>query len=457
MAEGSATAEAGEPIARYPLGADMAVAIESGNDPERGAGWLCSVLRADDEHSGGWRRVGEGDGASEALVDLLRHQASEPVEGFRVVRLVPPPQATGERAVETDRPTESVVVGERVVVQWYPWLADVGHPAPLSLSHLTAVRYLGVPITHGMLLWTSPSGHELPCAIATSYLPRAKDGWQWCVELVEQHLGLHVAPARSVPGPPPRGVDSWVVDWPQRLGRLIATLHLAMASPSPEIPQPVRWVGADQVHRWHTVALARLAQAEKIVRSGRLEEGETLFLPRVRDLRAALSGLVQLADEVRAQGRRIAVQRIHGDLHPGQILRWPGGLSITEFDGNTLLEDPGEDSAVQPAARDMAQLLRNIDHVGRIVNRRSGGHMTAAVDAWSRSVRRQILNSYRAELVSANRGELFDELLLAPFEAEQVCRELIYSDRCLPEWAYAPLAGLRLMYPKGHPGSRNRP
>jgi len=457
MAGGSATAGAGEPIARYPLGVDMAVTIETADDAGRGAGWRCTVLRADEDRTGGWRRAGEGDGASEALVDLLRHHVSEPAEGFRVLRLVPPPEATGERAVETDRPTESVVVGERVVVQWHPWLTEGDHPATVSLSHLAAVRYLGVPITHGMLLWTSPGGHEVPCAIATSYLPRARDGWQWCVELVEQHLGLHVAPARSVPGPPPRGVDSWVVDWPKRLGRLIATLHLAMASPSPELPEPVRPADADRVLLWHAAALERLAQAERIVRNGRLEEGETLFLPRSRDLRSDLDRLEGIAEEIRAGGRGVTVQRIHGDLHPGQVLRWPGGLSITEFDGNTVVRDPGDDAAVQPAARDVAQLLRNIDHVGRIVNRRSGGHMTAAVDAWSRSARRQVLDSYRAELVSANRGDLFDERLLASFEADQVCRELIYSDRCLPEWAYAPLAGLRLMYPKGYPGSRNRP
>ena len=39
-----------------------------------------------------------------------------------------------------------------------------------------------------------------------------------------------------------------------------------------------------------------------------------------------------------------------------------------------------------------------------------------------------------------------DPALLAAFEVEQECRELVYAARFLPRWRYAPLATLRARY-----------
>jgi maltokinase len=39
-----------------------------------------------------------------------------------------------------------------------------------------------------------------------------------------------------------------------------------------------------------------------------------------------------------------------------------------------------------------------------------------------------------------------DARLLAAFEVEQECRELVYAARFLPRWRYAPLATLRARY-----------
>jgi maltokinase len=39
-----------------------------------------------------------------------------------------------------------------------------------------------------------------------------------------------------------------------------------------------------------------------------------------------------------------------------------------------------------------------------------------------------------------------DEALLAAFEVEQLCRELVYAARFLPRWRYAPMATLRARF-----------
>jgi maltokinase len=461
------------PVASYPLGPDKAILVTPAPNSSARDEWTCTVRRENPDHT--WSDVEEGDGASEAFVDVLRHTVTVPAEGFRVVRLVPPPEATGERDVEADQTNHSVVVGERVVVKWMRRLVDFEHPAILTLAHLAEIRFLGVPVTHGMLTWSLPSGRQLPCAVATTYLPRARDGWHWCTDLVEQRLGARASrTATDAAGLGPMSgstpvLDSWVDDFPSRIGRLSAKLHLALATPSRLLPEPVHHAGPATVRTWHAVATRRLEAVEEFARSGGFEDAGHVLTPRLPALRTAIDGLLAVADELPTDPDRIAagegvlVQRIHGDLHAGQLLRWPGGMAVVDFDGNPVLHrhadpDDGVDPLLQPAARDVAQLLLSLDYVGRVADRRSGFALTAAVDEWSAQARSQLLDAYRTELALAERPYLLDERLLAAFAAEQVCRELLYAVEHLPRWAYAPLAGLRLMHPveEARPPGRHR-
>jgi maltokinase len=131
----------------------------------------------------------------------------------------------------------------------------------------------------------------------------------------------------------------------------------------------------------------------------------------------------------------IPIQPVHGDLHVGQILEWPGGLAVIDFDGNPALGDDAN-AVRQPTERDLAQMLSSLDHVGRVVARRRGGGPDAAVEAWIAAQRRDFL----AEVGPANPA------LLGAFEAEQECRELVYAARFLPRWRYAPMATLRARF-----------
>jgi maltokinase len=454
------TAGAPASVARYPLGLEMAVVITTDPDPSGQPGWTCRVQRENPDHS--WREVQEGDGAAEAFVDVLRHTVSIPAEGFRVVRLVPPPEASGERAVEADLTHQSVVVGERVVVRWVRHLTDDEHPATLTLAHLAEVRFLGVPVTHGMLTWRAPSGREVPCAVATSYLPRARNGWQWGPDLVEQRLGVRetrgaadAAGLGVVTAPIPRP-DSWIDDFPARIGRLAAKLHMALAKPSRVLPEPVQYAGPATVRAWHEAARRRLDAVERATHAGTLDDAGPVLLPRLPALRTAVDGLLTIADELPddpdriAAGEGIVVQRIHGDLHAGQVVRWPRGIAIVDFADHPIRHlharrKDGIEPLQQPAARDLAQLLLSIDYVGRETDKRTNFTVTAAVDEWSLQARDQVLKAYRTELEDADRKYLLDERLLAAFQAEQICRELLSADDHLLPWAYAPLAGLRLM------------
>jgi maltokinase len=90
----------------------------------------------------------------------------------------------------------------------------------------------------------------------------------------------------------------------------------------------------------------------------------------------------------------------------------------------------------------VAQLLTSLEHVAQIAIRRRQAD-PAAMAAWVRGARADLLSAYTSRLTGHGRSELLEPALLRPFEIEQECRELIYAARFLPRWTYAPMGVLR--------------
>lgn len=417
----------------FPLGLDTIVAVEPDHSSP-GTTWRCSVRpHKDTDPSDDLIPV---NGATESFVDVLRHTITVPADGFRVVRLVPPPEATGERPVRSDPSSSTIVVGERVVVTWFHRLSNVDTPTPLTCSHLAELRFLGVPVTYGVLTWRSPDGRELPCAVATGYLPRSRTGWEWCPDLVEQAIGARASTGATDAaglGPGTGSIQlsvSWVTDFPRRIGRLVAKFHNALATPSSVIPDPVRRVGPTSLESWHTTAVAHWRRQEQARTAGTLTHPEALRIPSA-DLRTAIDRLSTLASRAASQTptTEVLTQRIHGNLHIDQFIRWPGGLAVSDIDSDPSVwpgtDGTTDDTLSQPAARDLARLLVSLDDVVQITAQRSRSEITSALLEWRAQARDHLLEAYRTELAHAEATQLLDEELLVAFEAEEHCRRLL--------------------------------
>ena len=372
----------------------------------------------------GWRRARPGDGLSRALVDALVGK-DRLAGGFRLLPLAdaPPRREPAERAIGVDQTNASVVVGDTAIVKWLQLPEPAEQRAATLLGHLAAVGFEAVPRPFGSLSWTAPDGQETTIALADAYLADARDGWDWCVARLETHL-------QHEDGPCPPDCDAWIGG---PLGRLVAGLHVALAMPSDVIPEPIALAAPNVVDRWRAAALATFDEALKAQDAERGGEIEALASP----IRNVLAGL--------ATETGTPVQPIHGDLHVGQVLEWRDGLAIIDFDGNPTL-GAGVNAALQPAARDVAQMTTSLDHVGRVVAERVEGALVARVGTWIAETTAAFVEAYTAGLESVGRRELFDEALLAPFEVEQECRELVYAARFLPRWRYAPMAALRARF-----------
>ena len=318
-----------------------------------------------------------------------------------------------ESAIEADQTNASVVVGERAIVKWFRRIGPGPSRAATLIAHLDAVGFGEMPAPLGSVVWQRADGPDLTIAQGDAFLPGARDGWEWCLERVERHVG-HGA------GPCPAGCDPWIG---APLGKLVARLHAALGRPSAVIPEPTELADADDIRRWTAAAAATVEDALALGAA----EADSLA-----DLGPAIRGAVAAVD--RPAG--IAIQPVHGDLHVGQVLEWSGGLAVIDFDGNPAL-DPIANAIRQPVERDLAQMLSSLDHVGRVVAARQAAPAAPMIDDW--------IVRTRVDFLAALEDQP-DRALLAAFEVEQECRELVYAARFLPRWRYAPVATLRARY-----------
>jgi maltokinase len=188
---------------------------------------------------------------------------------------------------------------------------------------------------------------------------------------------------------------------------------------------------ADAIADWHARARRTLAEAIDLTVADDPPAGAVL--------RALEPGMSAAIDRLLGE-RPIATQPVHGDLHVGQVLDWAGGLAVIDFDGNPAL-DAEANALRQPVERDLAQMLSSLDHVGRVVAKASSeavpASATDAIDRWIARTRRDLL---------AAAGGAPDPVLIAAFEVEQECRELVYAARFLKRWRYAPMATLQARF-----------
>jgi maltose alpha-D-glucosyltransferase/alpha-amylase len=224
------------------------------------------------------------------------------------------------------------------------------------------------------------------------------------------------------------------------MGELTAGLHAALAAAHgvPDFePRPATRV---ELRGWHTDARTQLERALDVTPG---EAGRTL-----RELAPAI------AEELTVFGALAndpLVTRVHADYHLGQVLIAPDGFRIVDFEGEPT-RPLDERRAHRSPLRDVASMLRSLDHVGRSARRRAeernGGPLVAPgldLDGWLVRSRERFLETYRANLRRSATPIVVDPALVRAFEIEKECYEFVYASTYLPEWLWAPTEGMRAL------------
>lgn len=349
------------------------------HDPSFAPALLATMLRGRDSH--GWRMWARGEHAPDA--------DTAPVTRSIVLG--------GEQS------NTSIVLeregAEPVIAKVFRALHHGENPDVVLQGALSAAGSRAVPRAVGHLVAEWPDrgradgralGH---LAVAQEFLTGARDGW---IVAVEAARSADPFDARA-----------------RELGIATAGVHATLASTFPTESMTGTAV-EDAIEAMH----ARLAAALAAV-------------PGLAVHERALAGLLDDARGAPWPAR----QRVHGDLHLGQVLDVPGrGWVMVDFEGEPLrpmIERNGLDNPL----RDVAGMLRSFDYVAGSLR------VTAGIDAreWAAASRAAYADGYAT---AAGVDLRTVAPLLTALEAEKALYEAVYEARNRPSWLPIPVAAL---------------
>ncbi len=307
------------------------------------------------------------------------------------------------RLAGAEQSNTSVVLGERYILKLFRRIPDGVNP-DLDLHH--ALDAADTPHIAPLLgsIEGELDGVPVTLAMLQSYCADATDGWD-----------LATADVAALPGSG-RARRDFAAE-AAVLGRAVASVHTALADRLGTVP-----LTGTRLTAISGSMLARLTDAAR----------EVPELAGCEDrLRAAFAAVADLPPGGLAQ-------RVHGDLHLGQVLRTPTRWLLIDFEGEPSAALP-ERLARQSPLRDVAGMLRSIDYAAH--HRRTGPGPDPGVAAeWAARTRDAFCTGYGRQAGADPRAQA---VLLQAYELDKTVYEARYEARHRPDWLPIPLRALR--------------
>ena len=341
-----------------------------------------------------------------------------------------------ERDLGADQSHTSVVLGETLLLKAFRRLQPGLNPDLEMTAFLgEEAGFPAVPRLAGFAELISRRTGTTTVAMLQEFVPDAADAFESLADALATWL---LAPGDvSVEEATEIAAD---------LGTLTAGLHGAVSdghgvpemAPRPATREEVRgWAAAAHEHL-STALESATGQAGQVVRD---------LAPRIAEAITVIDALPTAPEVVRA----------HGDYHLGQVLIAPDGFRVIDFEGEPLASTE-ERRAHRPALRDVASMLRSLDHVARSARRRAEGRNGGPLgrtgldlDGWLHRARERFLAAYTAGLLQQRLVPDIDPDLLRAFEVDKELYEFAYAATYLPSWLYAPTEGMRALFADGSP------
>ena len=343
-----------------------------------------------------------------------------------------------ERLLGRDQSNTSVVLGDSLLLKGYRRIQPGLNPDLELTAYLTEeAGFPGVPRLAGWAEVVTRDAGTATVAMLQEFVAHAEDVY----ETTAERLAALVAAPGTVS-------LEWATELAEDLGTLVAGLHAALARPPADAPDLApRLATHDELKAWRMDAHRQLNAA--------IEAVAPVDPALAAELREAGATIAARASRFEAAASAPLVMRIHADLHLGQILTADDGYRVIDFEGEPLR--PIEDRRrLDSPLRDVASLLRSLDHVARSAVRRAELRAGAPIEepgldieAWIERSRTRFLQAYADGLRRAGAPFALDLDLLDAFEVAKECYEFVYTATVLPSWLWAPRDGMRWLLAHG--------
>ncbi|TCN55860.1 maltokinase [Rhodococcus sp. SMB37] len=314
------------------------------------------------------------------------------------------------RALSAEQSNTSVVLGEQLLLKMFRRVTlGINPDVELHLA-LAEVECRSVaPIR----AWIEADidGVRTTLAMVQDFAANSADGWSMALGSVRDLLIEGDLRADEV------GTD--FAGEAHRMGVAVAEVHAHLAAGLGESERSAAELAAGMVGRLEAAA----AEVDELA----------AFVP---DLRALFGEVAMLGP--------VAVQRIHGDLHLGQVLRTPERWLLIDFEGEpakSLAERRRPDTTL----RDVAGMLRSFDYAAHhsVREREPDGVATQRefrAGEWAQRNSAAFCDGYAATSGSDPRGI---GALLRAYEVDKAVYEVVYEARNRPTWLRLPLNAIR--------------
>jgi maltokinase len=310
------------------------------------------------------------------------------------------------RGLGVEQSNTSVVYGESLLFKVFRQIEAGINPDVELHRALSAEGCEHIATLHGWIE-AEVDGETTTLAMAQEFVENAADGWSMALISVRDlfaEADLHAAELGS----------DFAGD-AERLGAAVAHVHADLASSLGTDKRPAAELAIGEMR-------ARLDAAAEAI-------------PGIAEHR---DDVLEVFDEA-AQSGPTSIQRVHGDLHLGQVLRTPWKWLLIDFEGEPV-KSVAERRQMDSPLRDVAGMLRSFDYAGH--------HLLG-----EKSPNRTNQREFRAgEWVDRNSSAFCDgytavtgtdpresSALLRAYELDKAVYEAVYEARHRPTWLPLPL------------------
>ncbi|MFE9444585.1 maltokinase [Streptomyces sp. NPDC006602] len=330
--------------------------------------------------------------SAQLLLERLRHPGTAGPLRFECDPSVPVPAGLPPRLLDAEQSNSSLVYGDEFILKLFRRIQPGVNPDLEVPGALAGQGCRRVPAPVAWFRTTQPQ--EATLGLLQPYLRDASDGWTLALRALATG-------------------DDFTAQ-AHELGQATAEVHLALAAAFPAGTH-------GESGRTAEAMTERLDSAAHCVPA---------LKPFVPGLRAAFGALATCDAGPPAQ-------RIHGDLHLGQVL-WAGReWFVIDFEGEPSRPLNERRSAHSPV-RDIAGMLRSFDYAAR--QRRPWR------PEWARRCREAFCAGYASRAGWDPRKK---HGLLRAYETDRAVYEVLYEARHRPDWLPVPMAAIERLAVRG--------